>query len=239
MVKIAFSWDDGSVEDLKLMDLSMSYGIPGIFFIPGSNKERAMLNELSIKDVASNNFEIGSHTMSHTYLTEIPVADAEREMLHGKDYLEQLLGKEIPHFCFPGGKYNDELVRIAGKYFATARTADTCAIIKNASFLVKPAFHFFDRGKKSLLYNCIKNKSPILNFLTSRLLRNEYFSIISGLVDDLNNSVKLYRIIIWGHSWEIEENGLWSKLEELFRHLNTSHPDSVSKYSDLLNCRAE
>jgi len=236
MLKIAFSWDDGSLEDLKLLDFSVKNGIPGIFFIPGSNRERNVLNRQDIKTILANGFEIGSHTLSHTYLTEIPLIKAEEEMLQGKDYLEQILGQKIPHFCYPGGKYNKQLTSIGEKYFASARTADTGAVVMNNTFLIKPAFHFFNRGKKSLFYNSLKQRSPIFRLLLSRLSVNDYFKLVTSLTDALAESDKIYRIIIWGHSWEIENYKLWDKLKELFRHLNINHAESISGYSELLGC---
>src|SRR5450759_2035031 len=129
MVYISFSWDDGAIEDLKLMDLSLKYSIPGIFFIPATNMERGVMPDENIKTLSKNNFEIGAHTYSHLYLTKLEFKKADEELLSGKDFLEQLLGREIPHFCFPGGKYNPELVEASKKYFKSARTADTGALI--------------------------------------------------------------------------------------------------------------
>ena len=70
MVLIAFSWDDGAVEDLKLMDLSLKYSIPGLFFIPATNTERKVLSGENIKKIDNNGFEIGAHTYSHKYLSK-------------------------------------------------------------------------------------------------------------------------------------------------------------------------
>ena len=90
MLQISFSWDDGAIEDLKLMKLSMKYKIPGIFFIPANNTERSVMNVENIKLLAKNNFEIGAHTFSHTYLNSLCINAAEKEMETGKDFLEQL-----------------------------------------------------------------------------------------------------------------------------------------------------
>ncbi len=56
MLFISFSWDDGAVEDLKLMELSQKYDIPGIFFIPCTNPERAVLTEENIRTINRNGF---------------------------------------------------------------------------------------------------------------------------------------------------------------------------------------
>jgi peptidoglycan/xylan/chitin deacetylase (PgdA/CDA1 family) len=156
MIRISFSWDDGAPEDLKLMDLSLNYKVPGIFFIPAKNKERGVMSVDSIKTLSNNNFEIGAHTYSHSYLTDMSLEEADDEISSGKEYLEQILGKEVPHFCFPGGKYNMKLVETSKKYFKSARTADTGAMVRPQSFLIKPTFHFYNRGRLSLIYNSLK-----------------------------------------------------------------------------------
>jgi len=234
MISISFSWDDGAIEDLKLMDLSLKFNMPSIFFIPATNPERRVLSKDNIKTLAKNSFEIGSHTYSHSYLTNLLPDRAEEEMLKGKDFLEQLLGKDIPHFCFPGGKFNSDHVKVSKKYFSSARTADTGALIGEDPFLIKPTFHFYDRGRISLLYNSIKNLSPILFSLLKNFSKSDYYQLLIRLIDDLNKRSSLSRIMIWGHSWEIERYNLWSRLEFLFRHISDNYSVNILNYSDLL-----
>jgi peptidoglycan-N-acetylglucosamine deacetylase len=234
MVLIAFSWDDGAVEDLKLMDLSLKYKVPGMFFIPATNPERNVLSGENIKKINNYKFEIGAHTYSHKYLSNISLSEAQKEIVSGKDYLEQLLGKEVDHFCFPGGKYNDEQVEIAKAYFKTARTAGTGALVGKNAFLIKPAFHFYNRGKGSLIYNSFKNSS-VMSILTMRnIFTGGYFKFLRNIIADLNDYPEMYRIIIWGHSWEIEQFSLWDELEDFFQWLNKYYSENLRHYSEIL-----
>lgn len=234
MVNISFSWDDGAVEDIKLMELSLKYNIPGIFFIPATNNERRVISGKEIQLLVNNNFEIGSHTYSHCYLTQIPFKKAVEEMILGKDYLEQLTGAEIPHFCFPGGYFNKQLVDVSRMYFKSARSADTGAVVENKSFLVKPTFHFLDRGKRSLLYNSLKNDSIIFRILIKNVLNTDYFEVVGKVLKGLSEMPEIYKVIIWGHSWEIDQYNLWNKLEDLFISINHLYPDKAIRYSDLI-----
>ncbi len=56
---------------------------------------------------------IGAHTYSHPLLAEIPIAEAREEMERSRDDLRERLGIEHPHFCFPGGSLEPELLRVA------------------------------------------------------------------------------------------------------------------------------
>lgn len=234
MVQLSFSWDDGAEEDLILMDLSLNHNIPAIFFIPATNPERKTISGTDIKTLAVNGFEIGAHTYSHLYLTEIPFENAHEEIKSGKFFLEQLLGREVAHFCFPGGKFNSELTEVSKRYFLSARTADTGAVIQDESFLIKPSFHFYNRGKSSLVYNSFINNSPVFKLMLMNIYYTDYFELLKKLIADLDSLPGRYRIIIWGHSWEVEKFQLWPKLEDLFHYLNESHPHSITAYSGLL-----
>jgi peptidoglycan/xylan/chitin deacetylase (PgdA/CDA1 family) len=237
VVNITFSWDDGAIEDLKLMDLSLKFSIPGIFFIPATNPERGVISEESIKIIAKNDFEIGAHTYSHTYLTLLPIKKANEELISGKSFLEQIIGKEVPHFCFPGGKFNSEIVEASKLYFKSARTADTGALVKDNPYLIKPTFHFYDRGTKSLIYNGLKNCSRVFRLSLTNILSHNYFELVKNIIADLANLPDNNKVIIWGHSWEIEKFQLWSKLENLFQFINEHYPHDKSGYSELINFR--
>lgn len=237
MFKITFSWDDGSIEDLKLMDLSIKYSIPGIFFIPATNTERRVMSKENIKTISKNNFEIGAHTYSHSCLTDLSLEKANEELLTGKTYLEQLLGNEVPHFCFPGGKFNSELVEASKQYYKSARTADTGSIIQNNSYLIRPTFHFYNRGKRSLILNGLKNNFCIFRLSLKNILSSNYFEWIKNILADLSNSQETRYVIIWGHSWEIEKFLLWDKLEDLFQNMKWKYQNSILCYSDLIRSR--
>lgn len=237
MVLISFSWDDGAVEDMKLMDMSLKHGIPGIFFIPATNQEHDVISGKEIQLLTDNNFEVGSHTYSHCYLTHIPFKKAVEEMISGKDFLEQITGNAVPHFCFPGGFYNKQLVDVSGSYFKSARSAATGAVVAPKSFLVKPSFHFFNRGKKSLFFNSMKNNSLIFRILVKNILNSDYFDILLKVLMELSEKPELYRIIIWGHSWEINQFDLWKKLDSFLFSINHNFPGRVRKYSDLIDCQ--
>lgn len=234
MIKLSFTWDDGPIEDLKLMELSIKHKMPGMFFIPAKNPERPVLPPDKVRLIDQNGLEIGAHTYSHIYLTLINPEAARKEITKGKDFLEQLSGKEISHFCFPGGKYNKNLVMETKKHFLSARTADTCSSVKPGSFLIKPSFHFFNRGKLSLIVNGMRNNFGILTSITQYICNSDYFEILKRTINILAKSDYEYRIVIWGHSWEIQESGLWKELEELFFFLHCEYPLSLIRYSDIV-----
>lgn len=215
-MNVIFSWDDGALEDIKLFDLHEKYEIPGMFFIPTRNREgRAVITPDILRKVESKNILFGGHTENHTYLTDIPIEMVEQEIVQNKVYLENELGHKIEHFCLPGGRYNEEILKIVYKYYKTIRTADTMNF-KYKKEVLKPTFHFYPRGNKSLLGNALRNKSYLkaLNIILD--YKSDYFRLITNLVEKEQN-VGESIIVIWGHSWEIEKYQLWDKLEKFMQ----------------------
>jgi len=66
--------------------------------------------------------DVGSHTLTHAKLTELPPYDALAQIADSKRELEQALGCEVDHFCYPYGWFSPEhrdMVEQAGYQTAT------------------------------------------------------------------------------------------------------------------------
>ena len=79
--------------------------------------------------------------------------------MKNKKYLEDLLGHEILDFCLPGGKYTPEINKLVFKHYSTIRTADTMNFSYDGGFILKPSFHVYRRGLKSMLGNALRHNS--------------------------------------------------------------------------------
>ena len=231
MLKLSFSWDDGAVEDLKLLPLCEKYAIPSMLFIPNENREgRAVLSADNIKAVRSGLTTIGAHTEHHTYLTEIPLSDVWKEVINNKKYLEDILNEPIENFSFPGGRVNRRIYDIIKNEFVTLRTADTMSssLQKN---VIRPTFHFYPRGKKSLLINAFRHKDALLPLCMKKIFEtNDYFELLKMIIEIAAESNKEFFMHIWGHSWEIERYDLWQELEKMFSWIHGHYESSVFAY---------
>ncbi len=80
---------------------------------------------VDLKEMLSSGLiTIGSHTMSHAILTKETESKRREEIIESKKLLEESLGVEIEHFCYPNGSYDartQALVEDAGY-----RSACTC-----------------------------------------------------------------------------------------------------------------
>lgn len=213
-MKIVFSWDDGALEDKKLFELHEKYEIPGMFFVPTKNREgREVITPEMMRKAESDYVKFGGHTENHTYLTDIPFSDVDEEIVRNKEYLEYELGHKVQHFCLPGGKYNNEILNMVYRYYETVRTADSMNFIYKSGPL-KPALHFFPRGAKSLFGNAIRNHSYMQAAYVVAHYNMEYFELLNKIIENEQKN-KNSVVMIWGHSWELEQYQLWTKLEKL------------------------
>lgn len=67
--------------------------------------------------------DVGSHTQTHANLKELTPEQARQQIVQSKDELQQMLGAEVRHFCYPYGWFSPEhegMVRAAGYQTATS-----------------------------------------------------------------------------------------------------------------------
>ena len=62
-----------------------------------------------IKEMQKYGMSFGSHSLSHQYLSRIPIKDAIKELQDSKNTLQDKLGVEIKSFSFPYGDWNRQL----------------------------------------------------------------------------------------------------------------------------------
>ena len=53
--------------------------------------------------------DIGSHTLTHPYLTRVSLAEAREEIVASRKRLEDIFGRRIEHFCYPYGDWNEPI----------------------------------------------------------------------------------------------------------------------------------
>lgn len=219
---VTTSWDDGHPLDLKLADLLDKYGIKGTFYVPLENKEHRVMRCSALREIASR-FEIGGHTVNHLYLDTLDEPKAHYEISACKSLLQEFTGNTISAFCFPGGKYSQrdiDLARKAGFLFSRT-TAFFHHRIDPDRPVVNTTVQAYRHSTFDLLKHCIKrgHLGPILrnNFFIP--YNHQFFPLANRLLQQISRQKGIFHL--WGHSWEIEQYGLWDELEKTFRMLRS------------------
>ncbi|HVV00691.1 MAG TPA: polysaccharide deacetylase family protein [Verrucomicrobiae bacterium] len=76
-----------------------------------------LMDAAQVREWLAAGQEIGSHSLTHPWLTRIPIAGAREEIFASKKKLEDLFGRRVDHFCYPYGDCNEairDLAREAG-----------------------------------------------------------------------------------------------------------------------------
>lgn len=78
----------------------------------------AALTWHQLKEMSQNGIEIGSHTLNHPILSQIPEGEVIQEVVYSKRELERKLGICVETFCYPNGRLvdlNEAVVRAVEK----------------------------------------------------------------------------------------------------------------------------
>ena len=206
-MKIIASFDDGASLDLKLADLLKKYEIPAVFYIPWDLEN--LKNLKNVKNISSfltkpqclelsKEFEIGSHTVTHNYLTRISIQMAQNEIFDSKKYWEDFLGRPVNKFCYPRG-YSNPIVRM---------------LVKNAGY---------QSARTTIIGHLRESSDPFQETTTLHvgIDRIEYKNISWELFADkmIAEATEDSIFHIFGHSWEIENFKDWENVENLFKKL--------------------
>jgi peptidoglycan/xylan/chitin deacetylase (PgdA/CDA1 family) len=215
-VFVTTSWDDGHELDTKMAALLADHGCRGTFYVSPRSREippERRISSSSLLDL-SNRFEVGCHTLTHPHLTRLSPSDAAREITDGKKAIEEVLGQPVSSFCYPYGAYDSthvEMVRAAG--FRVGRSTRRFSVTVASDPLQMSTTTHAARYKRDGGRVARRTASPrkaIRMWRDWDMLARSVFEEAYGRGGVIH---------IWGHSWEVEENGDWQRLSCLLSEL--------------------
>lgn len=206
--------------DLRLADLLKEYGIKGTFYVPLQNWERVVIDRSDLRLLAQY-AEIGGHTRNHISLTSLSDIMLEDEIRGCKLDLEDILGNPVRTFCYPGGDYNRRVRNVViNAGFLCART--TKEFVTNlmddpwrmATTLQAFPQRPFIRFCHSLTFGDFRSTGKFL--LADP--RKDWVTLAMTLFDNVVARGGVWHL--WGHSWELEEYGLWDELRRILEFVS-------------------
>ena len=176
---IVLTFDDGYRNHYEeVLPLLQEFGFKAVFFVLGDralshNRWDTELGELSYRlmDAAqikacheSGLVEIGSHSMSHSRLTDLDSETARWEIGHSRRLLADLTGAPVVSFCYPYGDYSTreaEYVMDVGYQFGVGTVSgplrfatDLCRIRRVQMRSRDRAFAFWKKSSGYYLRYC-------------------------------------------------------------------------------------
>ncbi len=242
MLSITTSWDDGDVLDIKLASLLDRYGIKGTFYISQNYRENRLTDD-AVRAL-SQRHEIGAHTLTHPNLPKVSHEQKVREVVGSKQWLEGVIGKEVPMFCYPIGRLDAETEKVV-------RDAKFCGARTTVQGNIRPVNNAYQLPTTLHVYPMPFRKSGPYTYVWTRLLdpvieRGQMFrdlgvpwfafrswgALARSTFDIAHRNGLVFHL--WGHSWEIEKFGMWNELESVLKYIGNRSDCRYVTNSDLI-----
>lgn len=193
---VTLSYDDGVIQDIRLVKLMNQYGLKGTFNLntglQGQIKFRDGIDNsrLDLKEYKSlyKGHEISLHTEYHPHLELLPYDRIVEEIRVNRKKLKKIFKlKRIPGFAYPFGTYNDVVLK----------TLKDENVLYGRTVL---STYAFDEPKDYLVWNpTISHRDPKL------------FKTLDIFV---HTEQELPVFYLWGHSYEFENQNNWEIIEK-------------------------
>lgn len=215
MKAVTFSYDDGVVQDIRLVELLNKYGLKCTFNLNSDRFGRKNIFQRDIGRICGyrvhaddvkyiyEGHEVAVHTLTHPHLTELNDADVIREVEQDRLNLSDMVGYEVVGMAYPFGlPASEERVPRLIK--------ENTGVLYSRTTILTDSY-----DKQNDLYRFAPNEFH-LHF--DRLMEmGEKF------IEMKPDKPQLF--YIWGHAYEMDyasEN--WVRLEEFFK-LISNHDD--------------
>lgn len=217
---VTTSWDDGDFTDLKLAEFLRARGIRGTFYVPINYREQP-LSPSELRALASEGFEIGAHGFSQKPLWGLQRQELDQEVRPCKWILEDILEREVEMFCYPNGRFDANVVHALQQAgYRGARTVRMLATRPTSNpFEMPTTLQVFPHRRLTYLKNVARSRS--LESLGSSLFQMprlaNWVELGKRLFDAVLRDGGIWHL--YGHSWEIEDLGLWDGLGEILDYV--------------------
>lgn len=215
------STDDGHPSDMKMAELLDSHKLAGTFYIPIRNREGyEVMSPSEIRDIGSR-FEVGSHTLDHCFLDGVDIGHARFQITRGKQLLENILGKPVAGFCYPGGKYRQEhidLVKSAGFEYART-TMNLCFDSGDNRYEMPTTCQFYPHHRSVYLRNFARSGRWMKRQtgLSLALRQANWIDRLYRLFDHAQETSGVFHL--WAHSRDIDSLKAWRELDIFFAYV--------------------
>ena len=218
---LTLSYDDGKIQDRRLVSIFNKYGIKATFNLnSGLTEMDIRIDPEEWKELYAGH-EAAVHTYTHPTIARTPKNEMLYEYLEDRKFIESIFGRPIRGLAYPNGSCDDtcvEMAKAAGLEYGRL-AADKYALVKaamqydndsSAPVLIGDATGFeIPQDYMRWLPTCHHNHD-LLGF-GKRFL-------------ELHKSQYLYMMYVWGHSFEFDKNDNWNVIEE-FCEMMSGHDD--------------
>jgi peptidoglycan/xylan/chitin deacetylase (PgdA/CDA1 family) len=219
---VTTSWDDGHPCDARLAEALAKSGLPATFYVPLFGEDgKPVLGPAALRSFLKQGFEIGAHTVTHKVLISLDKEMLTREVCGSKQLMEDQLGEEVRMFCYPRGRYDSRVIdSVQESGFLGARTTRMFSqSMRFERFEMPTSLQAFPHPPLDYLKNLGKrgNLPGFARYISKYARCKSWVEMGKIMFDEAMREGGVWHI--YGHSWELEELGLWDQLQELFSYV--------------------
>lgn len=204
---LTFSYDDGVVQDIRLIGILDKYGLKGTFnintglYLQEDTVRERYYGRMKLSEAKAlyknSGHEVAVHALTHPFLEKLTKTAVLKEILEDRRNIESEYGTLARGMAYPYGTYNDdviELLRACGIcYSRTVKSTGTFGFPMNWLTL-DPTCHHND---------------PKLMELAEKF--------VNAKIEPMRGVQMFY---VWGHSYEFDNNDNWNVIEELAAYVS-------------------
>ncbi|HVA01748.1 MAG TPA: polysaccharide deacetylase family protein [Terriglobia bacterium] len=220
---VTTSWDDGDSYDLRVAEILQARKLAGTFYVPiAGHQGSSAMDDRDLRALGSGGFEIGAHGLSHRVLSHCAKEKLAQEVETCKKRLEEILGTEVRMFAYPRGRYSGTAIRsVKQAGYAGARTTQMLVQALNFDpYKMPTTVHVFPHSKSDYVRNAARaaDFGAGWRYLTQLRQVDSWVELAKIMFDSVLREGGIFHL--YGHSWEIDEMGLWNDLKEVLDYVS-------------------
>lgn len=203
---LTLSYDDGVVQDIRLIKILDQYGIKGTFninsgeYLAEDATRENFYGKMKLSEAkklyANSGHEVAVHAFTHPFLGKLKEDEILVEILEDRRNIEAQYGTLARGMAYPFSSYNDAVVDCLKKcgicYSRTVNSTETFNIPENWLELCPTCHH----------------DSPRLMELAKKFVEEK-----GNYVSDN------WLFYLWGHSYEFDDNNNWEVIEKFAEYV--------------------
>ncbi|MCG3147092.1 MAG: hypothetical protein PCFJNLEI_00529 [Verrucomicrobiae bacterium] len=194
-IAVTTSFDDGVVEDRRVVAAFNEWGLKGTFNLNSGGLDGK--GHIAASEVSSlyRGHEVAVHTVTHPHLPKLDSTQIAREVLDDRIALEDLVGYPVRGMAYPFGTYNPMVIdclRQLGIVYARST--------ENAG-------------------NCFPPTEPLAWKTTAHQYAREPDTVPERFAKLCENPNYSGVFFIWGHTYEFDRKNDWPSFERIYRPL--------------------
>jgi len=201
---LTLSYDDGVVQDIRLIEIMNRYGLKGTFnlnsgiYLPENTTRDKYYGRLKLSEAKelyiNSGHEIAIHGLTHPFLERLDTTEVIYEITEDRKNIEKEYGEIARGMAYPFGTYNDNVIDILDKcHIAYARTTE--------------ATYRFEFPENWLLLHptCHHNYDNLE-------------TLVKEFIEKPHKCGKAEMFYLWGHSYEFDDRDNWEVIEKFAKY---------------------